>query len=401
MKNIFFAFFCFFLLHGEIFANAISEKTKNLEENKRIQQQLNKKLEDLANDILSGEKNLKELGSQIDALNSQTTKLEASAKMQLKELDTLTNQNQSLLKNKAKMEGKLIALMAKDFAYDLPIPEGYIESKESFMAFEVLGGVDKVLNEEIFKLSKDYEGISKIIDDKQMQIKKINENLKDYNAQLVKLQNLRQKQVDEINKQKTDRGIYIKKLQDLQAQQDELRKTLNQLKIIESKQEEKKTNQKNTNDTKIASNNQQIRQLGSSYQGSSIKRYTGKKTIAPLESFTVKQKFGNYVDPVYNIKIFNENVVLRSNKSDAVVKSVLDGKIVFAKDTSMLARVVIVEHDNGIHTIYAHLDKIAPNVKVGKNIKKGAVVGRIKNDLTFEVTQKNFHINPLELISLN
>lgn len=401
MKNIFFAFFCFFLLHGEIFANAISEKTKNLEENKRIQQQLNKKLEDLANDILSGEKNLKELGSQIDALNSQTTKLEASAKMQLKELDTLTNQNQSLLKNKAKMEGKLIALMAKDFVYDLPIPEGYIESKESFMAFEVLGGVDKVLNEEIFKLSKDYEGISKIIDDKQMQIKKINENLKDYNAQLVKLQSLRQKQVDEINKQKTDRGIYIKKLQDLQAQQDELRKTLNQLKIIENKQEEKKTNQKNTNDTKIASNNQQIRQLGSSYQGSSIKRYTGKKTIAPLESFTVKQKFGNYVDPVYNIKIFNENVVLRSNKSDAVVKSVLDGKIVFAKDTSMLARVVIVEHDNGIHTIYAHLDKIAPNVKVGKNIKKGAVVGRIKNDLTFEVTQKNFHINPLELISLN
>lgn len=401
MKNIFFAFFCFFLLHGEIFANAISEKTKNLEENKRIQQQLNKKLEDLANDILSGEKKLKELGSQIDALNSQTTKLEASAKMQLKELDTLTNQNQSLLKNKAKMEGKLIALMAKDFVYDLPIPEGYIESKESFMAFEVLGGVDKVLNEEIFKLSKDYEGISKIIDDKQMQIKKINENLKDYNAQLVKLQSLRQKQVDEINKQKTDRGIYIKKLQDLQAQQDELRKTLNQLKIIESKQEEKKTNQKNTNDTKIASNNQQIRQLGSSYQGSSIKRYTGKKTIAPLESFTVKQKFGNYVDPVYNIKIFNENVVLRSNKSDAVVKSVLDGKIVFAKDTSMLARVVIVEHDNGIHTIYAHLDKIAPNVKVGKNIKKGAVVGRIKNDLTFEVTQKNFHINPLELISLN
>lgn len=401
MKNIFFAFFCFFLLHGEIFANAISEKTKNLEENKRIQQQLNKKLEDLANDILSGEKNLKELGSQIDALNFQTTKLEASAKMQLKELDMLTNQNQSLLKNKAKMEGKLIALMAKDFVYDLPIPEGYIESKESFMAFEVLGGVDKVLNEEIFKLSKDYEGISKIIDDKQMQIKKINENLKDYNAQLVKLQSLRQKQVDEINKQKTDRGIYIKKLQDLQAQQDELRKTLNQLKIIENKQEEKKTNQKNTNDTKIASNNQQIRQLGSSYQGSSIKRYTGKKTIAPLESFTVKQKFGNYVDPVYNIKIFNENVVLRSNKSDAVVKSVLDGKIVFAKDTSMLARVVIVEHDNGIHTIYAHLDKIAPNVKVGKNIKKGAVVGRIKNDLTFEVTQKNFHINPLELISLN
>lgn len=394
-------FLCFFLLSNEIYANAINEKTKNLAENKRIQEQVNKKLEDLANDILNGEKSLKELSAQIETLNSQTLKLEARAKAQNKDLNLLTSQNTDLLKSKASMEGKLIALMTKDFAYDLPIPQGYVESKESFMAFEVLGGLDKILQDEIFKLSKDYEDISKLIDSKQSQIKKINEDLKDYNAQLAKLQNLRQKQVKEINKQKTDRAIYAKKLENLQDQQDELRETLNQLKIIESKQEDKKQTQKVVSDSKITNNTQKIRQIGSSYQGSTTKRYTGKKTIAPLESFTVKQKFGNYIDPVYNIKIFNENVVLRSKKSDAVVKSVLDGKIVFAKDTSMLARVVIVEHDNGIHTIYAHLDKIAPNIKVGKNVKKGAVVGRIKNDLTFEVTQKNFHINPLELISLN
>ena len=391
-KNIL-IFFCFFLLIDIGLANAINEKTKSLEENKRVQEQLNKKLEDLASDILKGEKSLKDLSLQIESLNSQTSKLEASAKAQNQELNALTSQNEVLLKSKSKMEAKLISLMAKDFAYDLPIPQGYIESEESFMVFEILGSLNKVLNEEIFKISKDYEGVSRLIDDKQAQIKKINDNLKDYNAQLAKLQSLKQKQINEINKQKTDKVIYAKKLDDLQAQQEELRKTLNQLKIINNKE--------NSNDTKIVKNNQRIRQLGSSYQGGSVKHYIGKKTIAPLDSFTVKQKFGNYVDPIYNLKIFNENVVLRSNKSDAIVKNVLDGKIVFAKDTSMLARVVIVEHGNGIHTIYAHLDKIAPNIKVGKNIKKGAVVGRVKNDLTFEVTQKNFHINPLELISLN
>lgn len=68
-------------------ANAISEKTKNLEENKRIQEQVNKKLEDLANDILSGEKSLKELSAQIETLNSQTLKLEARAKAQNKDLN--------------------------------------------------------------------------------------------------------------------------------------------------------------------------------------------------------------------------------------------------------------------------------------------------------------------------
>lgn len=390
MKKIFFIFFCFYFL----FADNLSEKTKNLEENKRIQEQLNKKLEDLASDILNGEKTLKNLSSQIEVLNSQTSKLQANANTQSKELANLSSQNQELLKNRALMERKLIDLMAKNYAYDLPIPQGYIESEESFMVFEILKGLDKVLNQEIFQLSKDYEDISRSIDEKQNQIAKIKLSLKDYNDRLAKLQDLKNKQISEINKQKTDKTIYTKKLQDLKDQQVELRKTLNDLKIIEEKED-------NANALKITNNNQKIRQIGSSYQGGAVKRYTGKKTIAPLDSFVVKQKFGNYIDPIYNIKIFNENVVLRSNKSDAVVKNVLDGKIVFAKDTSMLKHVVIIEHNNGIHTIYAHLDKIAPTIKVGKNIKKGAVVGRIKDDLTFEVTQKDFHINPLELISLN
>ena len=393
-------FFLFCLFSTLLLANTIDEKTKDLKENERIQQQLSKKLEDLAQDILSGEKNLKILSEKIDTLSSQTSKLESSAKIQNKELDTLNNQNKELLRIKSLMESKLISLMAKDFAYDLPIPQGYIESEESFMAFELLGSLDKVLSEEIIRLSKDYEGVNLLIENKQKQIEKIHLNLKSYNEQLKELQSLKSRQIKGIDKQKTDRGIYAKKLENLKAQQDELRATLDELKIIDKK-EQAKEQKEEVESTKIAKNNQKVRQIGSSYQGSSVKRYTGKKTIAPLDSFTIKQKFGNYIDPIYNIKIFNENVVLRSKKSDATVKSVLDGRVVFAKNTIMLQKVVIVEHDNGIHTIYAHLDKIAPNIKVGKKVKKGAVVGRIKDDLTFEVTQKNFHINPLELISLN
>ncbi|EAL9780398.1 peptidase M23 [Campylobacter upsaliensis] len=390
--------FLFSLFSLLLFANGIAEKTKDLKENERIQQQLSKKLEDLAQDILSGEKNLKNLSEQIDTLSSQTSKLEANIKVQNKELSTLNNQNKELLRIKSLMESKLISLMAKDFAYDLPIPEGYIEGEESFMAFELLGSLDKVLSEEISKLSKDYEGVNLLIENKQKQIEQIRLNLKNYNEQLKELQSLKNRQIKEINQQKTDRQIYAKKLDNLKAQQEELRATLDELKIIDKKEQVKKQKEETS---KLATNNQKIRQIGSSYQGSSVKRYTGKKTIAPLDSFTIKQKFGNYVDPIYNIKIFNENVVLRSKKADATVKSVLDGRVVFAKNTTMLQRVVIIEHNDGIHTIYAHLDKIAPNIKVGKRVKKGAVVGRIKDDLTFEVTQKNFHINPLELISLN
>ena len=92
-------------------------------------------------------------------------------------------------------------------------------------------------------------------------------------------------------------------------------------------------------------------------------------------------------------------MVLRSKTTDATVKNVLDGKVVFAKETPVLKKVIIVENEGGMHTIYAQLSKIAPTIKVGSKIKKGYVIGRVERDLTFEVTQKNYHINPMELIA--
>ncbi|WP_257941581.1 zinc metallopeptidase, M23 family [Campylobacter lari] len=386
-------FLLFLFSFSVLFANEIAQKQKDIKENERIVKQLSKKLEDLASEILDNEKNLKKIASKISTLTSKTSKLESSVKTQIKALEQLNAQNKDLLQNKNKIEGKIIDLIAKDFAYDLAIPKNYIESEDSIIALELVGVLDKIFKEEFYQISKDYEDISKKIEEKQIQITTINSNLKSYKDQLDELKNLRKKQEQEIAKQKTDKEIYTRKLSNLQAQQQELRKTLNKLKIIKEKEEEKLAQKKE--DKKPNSN---IKQVGSSYQTSSVKRYSGPKTIAPLESYTVKQKFGNYVDPIYNIKIYNENVVLKSDSANAAVRNVLDGKVVFAKATPTLKQVVIVENKDGIHTIYAHLDKIAPGVKVGRNIKKGYIIGRVESDLTFEVTQKNFHINPLEMI---
>ncbi|EAK6593011.1 peptidase M23 [Campylobacter lari] len=386
-------FLLFLFSFSVLFANEIAQKQKDIKENERIVKQLSKKLEDLASEILDNEKNLKKIALEISTLTSKTSKLESSVKTQIKALEQLNAQNKDLLQNKNKIEGKIIDLIAKDFAYELAIPKNYIESEDSIIALELVGVLDKIFKEEFYQISKDYENISKKIEEKQTQITTINNNLKAYKDQIDELKNLRKKQEQEIAKQKTDKEIYTRKLSNLQAQQQELRKTLNNLKIIKEKEEEKLAQKKE--DKKPNSN---VKQVGSSYQTSSVKRYSGPRTIAPLESYTVKQKFGNYVDPIYNIKIYNENVVLKSDSANAAVRNVLDGKVVFAKATPTLKKVVIVENKDGIHTIYAHLDKIAPGVKVGRNIKKGYIIGRVESDLTFEVTQKNFHINPLEMI---
>ena len=140
--------------------------------------------------------------------------------------------------------------------------------------------------------------------------------------------------------------------------------------------------------------------LGSSTKGVKISKYRGRKTIAPLKNFTVVQKFGKYFDPVYKIKLFHESVVLKTKNKKSKVYSVLNGKVVYAKQNSgMLENVVIIQHQNGLHTIYSHLDQISPTLRVGKWIKKGYVVGRVDNMLTFQATKNNAHINPQDLFN--
>lgn len=72
----------------------------------------------------------------------------------------------------------------------------------------------------------------------------------------------------------------------MQAQQEELRKTLNQLKIINDKEDANS----NKNDTKIVKNNQKIRQLGLSYQGSSSQALHRKKNHSSIGFFYCEAK---------------------------------------------------------------------------------------------------------------
>ena len=395
-------------------ANKTQSTKQNLKTKAEQEKKLNKKLDELAKSILSGEENVKTTAEQISALSVQVKELESSAKAADASLNTLIAQNKDLVAEQKRIEASLLAIISKRFAYDLIVPKNYIESEESIISAEILNSLTKDSQNEVNKIAKDYSKTINSIKSQTDKIGAIKLDLAEFRSKQDKLIALQTKQKKDLAQLKSDKDSYEKELSAIQADQEELRKTLEKLAIIAKNEEEEKARaqqkakleeaKKAKNNEKLASQSQKtakndVRQVGSSYQMSQVKRYTGAKTIAPLEKFTLKQAFGDYTDPIYKIKIFNESVVLRSALSDAVVKNVLDGKVVFAKETSLLQKVVIVENKDGIHTIYAHLSKIAPTIKVGARLKKGYVIGRVEQDLTFEVTQKNYHINPMELIA--
>lgn len=389
----------------------IATNEKTLATNQDLEKRLNKKLDELARDIVRRQEELQITQNQIKNMQIQVAELESSAKAASSELNTLVSQNSKLIKSQRELEEKMLKAISEEFAYDLVVPKSYTESEESIIANEVLVHLNASVSAEVTKMAKDYSKTANLIKTQSNRISTIEFDLKEFRAKQEKLKELSAKQNKELAQLRNDKDAYSRQLEDLSAQQLELRKTLESLRIIAKDEKAKQEVKQQSEQIKAAAKASKdattsfvqapsdVRQVGSSYQGSLVKRYKGDKTIAPLEHYTLKQAFGDYTDPIYKIKIFNESVVLRSITPDATVKNVLDGKVVFAKDTAVLDKVIIMENADGIHTIYAHLSKIAPTIKVGTRIKKGYVIGRVERDLTFEVTQKNYHINPMELIA--
>lgn len=408
----------FLLVFSYIFAeqstkDKIELTNKNIAVKKSEEKNLSKKIDELGVLIVKESAELKKTNAQIDEITGLVVNLSQKYKDEALELDELNKQTDELVKIKLELEKKIAELIVEDFSFNL-IQDSDIKTHEALISNEIFLSLSDVFRKDIANLIITHDKTSKTIDKKNKEISNLEKNLKEYNAKKEELSNAQKKQkklVENLNKNKED---YIQKLINTQKQSEALSSTLEELKIIDDKEEKAKARkiaQKNAQkqqpqpeilqrDKRVEDIDKKVKLYGSSYKESRVKKYVGSKTISPLKNAFVKRKFGNFIDPVYDIKIFNESVILSSNTQNSQVYNVLDGKVIFAKSTPVLDNVIIVENKNGIHTIYANLSQIAPTIKNGSVIKKGYSIGRVKSDLTFEVTQKNFHIDPLELISL-
>lgn len=395
-------------LHVTLFSAANTQKKiitsqKDLKSKTKVERSITRKLNDIAKGILGEEKNLKTIKTKIGNLSKNIEKNKNVVKDKEVNLKDLAKQNIKLIIKKKDLEQKIVKVIAEDFSFYLISDKNYLDSADSILVEEAVDKIGVIIQKEFSKLSYDYDNINKRIDLQNTQITDIKSFIKKLKNQKIKLSSLKRSKETSILKLSVQKKEYKNRLYKIEKERNELRAMLKKLKIIKAK-EDKEEKRKRLAQIEKAQKDRSIngkmtvRQIGSSYQSSRVKKYRGRKTIAPLDSFSIKRKFGRYTDPIYKIKIFNESVILTSKVKNAKVKNVLNGKVIYAKDTAVLDKVIIVENSYGIHTIYAHLSKIAPTIKVGKKIKKGYVIGRVEDDLSFEVTQKSYHINPLELI---
>lgn len=405
MLRLFFVFLCLIQLQANQEINQKISKNKTaLENQKKKEAQVNQKLQELGKEVNKQKEELSTIENIIkeSEKNISKNKQEYSKKETL--IKTLSSNQESLYQKRRDIELAIIDLVAKDISFAILLNDFQPESIRDLITEESFKVLNNTTKKELVNLSQQQTQIIQDLKTLQKEIAQLQSFIDSENKKRANLKDLQAKQKKVLNAYQKEIDKYNQELQQITKERDSLQEILVQLNILKSQEEEKRKKReelaktKNTTTPKSTQSDFDVRQVASSYHNISTTKYKGAKTIAPLDNFKIDKRFGPYYDPVYKMKVFNESITLISTGDDKV-KSVLDGKVIFAKDTPILRKVIIIEHQNNMHTIYAQLDKIAPTIKPGSIVKKGYTIGRINNALKFEVTLKDKHIDPLELIS--
>ncbi|XPV70587.1 MAG: murein hydrolase activator EnvC family protein [Halarcobacter sp.] len=423
IKFIILLFISFTFLNS---ANSIDKKIlsnkKILNKNKSVQLRTDLQVKILAKQISNQNNELNKLENDIKIINSDIIVHEEKLKNAKKSLVNLQNNSKSLMEKKRENEEQIVKVIIEDFSSSIALKLANESTLDELIDSEVYKILSQNSKDEILKLNNSYEIITQNKKDNQNKIEDISDYIKKRKEKKKYLASLKRKYSNSLVTLEKKHKEYQKQLRKIISKQESLKNLLGKLNILKkeqleaerkkrlarakaAKRKKKKSGKYDINDernSKYADDiDMDIRMIGSSTSGIKISRYRGKKTIAPLDSFKVVKKFGKYYDPVYKIELFNESMILKSKIPQAKVKSIWNGKIVYAKkDAGLLENVVIIQHSNGIHTIYSHLDKISPSLKVGRWIKQGYVVGRVNDSLTFQATKNEAHVDPKDLFRI-
>jgi len=364
---------------------------------------INKKMAKNAKAILKQKRELSKLQKYLKNLQNELKEKESSYDANKKQLNTLSITQTNLQQTSQKLEQELVFMIAQSVSLSVILEEEYTSSEESMIEFEVFRIMLKNSKKSIKKLNKQFFINSKNINMLSDMTSALQKSISSIDKKRKKVLSAQTKVKKDLKKLKIAKSTYKKELKAILKQQDLLKRTLAKLNIIKideiKKAKEEKDRAEAFKSKQIISDKDlpTVKKHGSSYQAVKTKKYKGKKTIAPFSPYTITKKYGTYKDPIYGIKVFNESISLKPKEKNTKVKTVFNGKVIYADKTAVLDNIVIIEHSNGLHTIYANLSQISPDIKKGKRVKKGYTIGRVSDELIFEVTQKSYHINPIRL----
>ena len=129
--------------------------------------------------------------------------------------------------------------------------------------------------------------------------------------------------------------------------------------------------------------------------------YSGAGFAYPVRYAGVSSPFGNRFHPVLKRYILHTGVDLVAKY--VPLRAAKSGVVTFAGNMSGYGKIIIIRHDNGYETRYAHLSVISTNV--GEHVNQGDLIGKTGNSgrttgahLHFEIRQNGVPKDPVKYL---
>lgn len=129
--------------------------------------------------------------------------------------------------------------------------------------------------------------------------------------------------------------------------------------------------------------------------------------VWPVEGYdTITSTFGKRVHPITGTTEFRDHIDIAGNGVEgAAVYAALSGTVSKAEFDDEQGNYIVISHDNGIETIYRHLDEL--KVSAGDTVASGDTIGTVGSTgkvtgvcLTFAVYVDGTAVNPLDYFKI-
>ncbi|MEW6095569.1 MAG: peptidoglycan DD-metalloendopeptidase family protein [bacterium] len=136
------------------------------------------------------------------------------------------------------------------------------------------------------------------------------------------------------------------------------------------------------------------------------KRQTGQYILRgsgdlpwPVKNRKLYRAFGKYKHPKFDAYVMNKGIDISAANGETVT-AIKEGKVVFANWFKGYGMLVMIDHGNGLYSLYAYLSKIL--VCVNEKVSKGTPIGKVGNpfcdegyNLHFEIRVNGEPVDPL------
>lgn len=351
-------------------------KERIFEERSKRMEMAQKELS-IIGEIQSLEKEISATQKNIDIVDKELKVVREEVKSLETEIDRLQAE---LVKNQDDLGLRLVSLYKMGKFRELRIlskASDYSDFLRRIKFLIIIADADRKLAEEI---KEDKERMEKVLEQLEIYREEVEGYHKLYTSEKVKLEQDRKELDSVLSEVRGKKDSYERMISELKSQSSELEAMIRKM------------------TRKVEGEEEVI------FSPPSKNYIKGSTVIAPTRGQIVRP-FGKIVHPVYGTVTRNEGIDISAPLYQEV-STVMSGKVIFSDWFKGYGKIVIVDHGDGVTTLYAHLNDIY--VSTGETISEGDIIGTVGNTgtlgdplLHFEIRTNGNAIDPAAWISEN